>query len=108
MSFDMVMWNQNFKKSKIMLHGYRQLYSTHKAEDCERRWKKILYFKLWIRKTITKRKNKRVIRIVKDELVKQIMIEFAALRSKTYSYLIDDSDKNRKPKDKTVCCKTKT
>ena len=35
------------------------------------------------------------------------MIEFAALRSKTYSYLIDDSD-NRKPKDKTVCCKTKT
>ena len=70
MSFDMVMWNQNFKKSKIMLHGYRQLYSTHKAEDCERRWKKILYFKLWIRKTITKRKNKRVIRIVKDELRK--------------------------------------
>ena len=40
--------------------------------------------------------------------VKQIMIEFAALRSKTYSYLIDDSDENKKPKDKTVCRKTKT
>ena len=48
-------------------------------------------------------KNKKVIRLKEDELGGKIMTEFAALRSRTYSYLMDDgnSDKNLK-KQKTV------
>ena len=38
--------------------------------------------------TITYRKNKKVIDLIKDELGGKIMTEFAALRPKTYSYLM--------------------
>ena len=37
-------------------------------------------------------KNKKVIELIKDELGGKIMIEFAALRSETYSYLTDGND----------------
>ena len=37
-------------------------------------------------------KNKKVIELIKDELGGKIMIEFAALRSETYSYLADGND----------------
>ena len=46
---------------------------------------------------------------MKDELDEEIMTEFASLRPKTYSYLTDDNDENRKAKDtKKVQHKTKT
>ena len=46
-------------------------------------------------------KNVRLIDLVKDELGDKIMTEFAALRSKTYSYLTDDenNDENKKAKE---------
>ena len=37
------------------------------------------------------KKNKKVIKLIKDELGGNIMTEFAAFRRKTYSYLMDDS-----------------
>ena len=37
--------------------------------------------------------NKKVIGLMKDELVRKIITEFVALRPKTYSYLTDN-DKN--------------
>ena len=39
-------------------------------------------------------KNKKVIRLMKDELGGKIMIKFVALKPKTYSYLLDDGNSN--------------
>ena len=45
---------------------------------------------------------------MKDELGKKMMEEFVALRPKTYSYLTDDNDENKKAKvTKKVCHKRK-
>ena len=43
--------------------------------------------------------EKRVIGLMKGELVGKIMTDFAALRAKTQRYLTDDNDENNKAKD---------
>ena len=40
---------------------------------------------------------------MKDELGGKIMVEFAALRPKRYSYLRDDNDENKKAKGTKKC-----
>ena len=40
---------------------------------------------------------------MKDGLDGKMMAEFAALRLKTYSYLTDDSDENKKAKGRRKC-----
>ena len=40
---------------------------------------------------------------MKDELSEQIMIQFAELRTQTYSYLIDDSSQDKKTKGAKKC-----
>ena len=48
----------------------------------------------------------KVIGLMKDELGGKIMTEFVVLRPKTYSYLTDDCEEDKRRKE--VCCKTKT
>ena len=52
---------------------------------------------------LPKGKNKKAIGLMKDELGGQITKEFVALRAKTYSYLKDNSDEDKKAKDKKKC-----
>ena len=48
-------------------------------------------------------KNKKVIRLFKDELGEKIIREFCALRAKTYSYLMDDNSEVKKSKGTKKC-----
>ena len=50
-----------------------------------------------------KGQNRKVIVLMKDELGGKLMTEFAALRRKTYSYLINDDDGNKKAKGTKKC-----
>ena len=53
-------------------------------------------------------KNKKVPGLFKDELGEKIVTEVAALRPKTYSYLLDDDTEHKKGKGtKKVCNKTR-
>ena len=56
---------------------------------------------LW--RPLTRGKNKKVIRLMKDELGRKIMTEFAALRPKTQGYLTDDIDENKNLKNSEKC-----
>ena len=47
--------------------------------------------------------NKKFIRLINDELGEKIMIEFIALRPKTYSYLTDDDNNVKKAKLTKKC-----
>ena len=53
-------------------------------------------------------KNKKVIGLMKNELVRKIMAKFIGLRAKTYSHLIDDGSEDKKAKDskKSIIKKT--
>ena len=57
---------------------------------------------------LQKKKIKKVIGLIKDELRGKIMTEFGALRPETYSYIMDDGNSNKKAKGKNMCNKTKT
>ena len=48
-------------------------------------------------------KNKKVIGLMKDELGGRIITEFVALRPKTYSYLTDDCEEDKKAKGTKKC-----
>ena len=54
--------------------------------------------KLWIIRPLPSGKNIKVIGLMRDELGGKIITDFAPLRPKTYSYLIDDNDENKKSK----------
>ena len=54
-----------------------------------------------------KRKNKKVIGSMKDELVSEVMKEFFRLRAKAYSYLKDNNDEDKNANGKKKCDKKK-
>ena len=54
-------------------------------------------------KPLAKGKNKKVIGLVKDELSEKIMREFIGLREKSYSYLRDNNDEDKKVKGTKKC-----
>ena len=70
------------------------------AEDVETRFDTSNYE---LERLLPKGKNKKVIALMKDELGTKVMTKFLGLRAKTYSYLIDDSSKDKKAKGTKKC-----
>ena len=70
------------------------------AEDVEARFDTSNYE---LEKPLPKGKNKKVIGLLKDELGGKNMTKFVGLRTKTYSYLIDDSNEDKKAKGTKKC-----
>ena len=52
---------------------------------------------------LTKEENKKVIKLMKDQLRGKIMTKFVGLRAKTYIYLIDDGSEDKKAKGTEKC-----
>ena len=63
--------------------------------DVERRFGTSSYE---LNRPLLKGKNKKTIGIIKDKIGGKIMKEYIPLRTKTYSYFIDDSSENKKAK----------
>ena len=96
-------------KSITVLYWYRHCFIVHVktddiykdiAEDVETKFHTSNFeMDRWL----PKGKNERVIGIMKDELSGQIMKEFFGLRAKTYSYLKDNNDEDKKSKGTKNC-----
>ena len=106
----MITLSKNMKKATLCYVDTDNFIAGIKTERylrrlCERWWNKIWYLKLWKRQTITeqKRKNKKVIGLMKDNLGRKIMKETAALTAIAYSYLIDNDDEDKWEKSKHRC-----
>ena len=70
------------------------------ADDVEKRFDTSNYE---VNRSLSTGKNKKVIRLMKDELGGKIMTEFVALRPKTYSYIMDDGWSDKKVKGTKKC-----
>ena len=70
------------------------------ANDVEKRFDTSKYE---VNRPLPKERTKKVTGLIKDELGVKIMTEFAALRPKTYSYLMDDGNSDKKAKGKKKC-----
>ena len=70
------------------------------AEDVETRFDTLNFE---IERPLPTGKNKNIIGLIKDELGGQIMKEFVELRAKTYSYLRDNNDGDKKAKGTKKC-----
>ena len=70
------------------------------ADDVEKRFDTSNYK---VDRPLPTGKNKKVIGLMKDELVGKIITEFVALIQKTYSYLTDDCKEDKKAKGTKKC-----
>ena len=70
------------------------------AEDVETRFETSNFE---VDRPLPKGKIKKVIGIMKDKLDRKIMKEFIGLKAKTYSYLKDNNDEDKKPKGTKKC-----
>ena len=80
----------------FILHVKTEDFYKDIADDVEKRFDTSNYD---ANRPLPKGKNKKVIELMKDELRGKIMIEFAALRPKTYSYLMDDGGAIKRQKE---------
>ena len=90
----------------FIIHIKKEDFYKNIADDVEKRFDTSNYE---VDRPLPTGKNEKVIGLMKDELGGKIMTEFVVLRPKTYSYLTDDCQEDKKAKrNKEVCYKTKT
>ena len=90
------------------IHGYMDFIINIKIEDfyedidndVEKRFDTSNYE---VNRPLPTGKNKKVVGLMKDKLGGKIMTEFAALRPKTFSYLMDDGKSDEKAKGTKIC-----
>ena len=80
---------------KFIMHIKTQDFYKDIADDVEKIFNTSNYE---VDRPLPTGKNKTVIGLMKDELGGKIMTEFVALRPKTYSYLTDDCEEDKKAK----------
>ena len=93
-------YSENAKFCSFNVHLIAEDIHKDISEDVEKRFD-ISNFEL--DRPLRKGKNKKVIGSMKHELDGQIMKELVALRAKTYSFLKDNNNKNKKAKDTKKC-----
>ena len=84
----------------FIMHIKKKDFYKDIADDVEKRFDTSNYE---VNRPLPTGKNKKVIGLMKDELGGKIMTEFAALRPKTYSYLMDDGGRDKKTKGTKKC-----
>ena len=87
-------------KGSFIVHVNTEDNYKDNAEDVETRFDTSNFE---LDRPLPKGKNKKVIGLMKDELCGQIMKEFAGLRTKTYSYLKDNNNEDKKAKCTKKC-----
>ena len=81
----------NMDTDSFIMHIKTEDFYEDIANDVEKRFDTSNYE---VKRPLPKGKNKKVLELMKDELGGKIMIEFVALRPKTYSYLKEDDGKH--------------
>ena len=95
----MIIWNRHMEKSKICYMDTDSCIVCIKtndiAKDFEARFDSSKYE---LERPLHTGKHWKVIGLMKNELGREIMKDLAGLRAKTYSYLMDSNDENKKAK----------
>ena len=86
----------------FIMHIKTEYFYKDIADDVEKRFDTSNYE---ANRPLPTGKNKKVIGLMKDELGGKIMTEFVALRPKTYSYLTDYCEEDKKAKGTKKCVK---
>ena len=98
-------YNDNVKlcymdTDSFIMHIKTKDFNKHIASDVKKRFDTSNYE---VNRPLPTGKNKKQIRLMKDELGGKIMTKFIALRPKTYSYLTDDCEEDKKAKGTKKC-----
>ena len=101
----MTIWTKVWRQGKIMLYRYLILKPKifEVISNYVERWFDISNYDKNVKRPLPIGKNKKVPGLFKDELGGKIITEVAALRPKTYAYLIYDGSDHKQAKGTKKC-----
>ena len=90
------------KISKTLMYEFWYDYINPKYQDNAKLKKDSIHQIMMLIDHCLKEKNEKVIGLMKNELRGKVMSESVAIRPKTYSYLMDDGNSDKKWRNKKV------